>query len=444
MLHCWLRRDRWLRRGRESQGKLAALDKVQAVIEFSPDGHILDANPLFLRTMGYRLEEIVGTHHQRFVRPLDVESPAYAAFWQGLRDGKPHTGTYRRVRKDGSEAWLQASYNPLVDPTGRVTGVIKYATDVTAQRAASAEMDGRLQAIDRAQATIEFGLDGTVLDANENFLTALGYTLDEIVGRHHRIFVDPVEASSAAYAAFWTRLREGRHHAALYRRIGGDGRIVWIQATYNPILDAHGMPTKIVKYATDITAQTVAAQTLQREVVALSGAVVDNADKATRAEELASGARHAAERGGSVMSNVIRTMGTIQESTRSIEDILELIDTLAFQTNLLALNAAIEAAHAGESGRGFAVVAEQVRQLALRSADASKQIHALIQDARTNVDEGAALVGTAGKTMDELVGVIGDVTRVASDISESAVVQASGIQRVNAAVTQLESVYGQA
>jgi methyl-accepting chemotaxis protein len=435
---------RWLKRDRDTRGKLDAIDKVQAVIEFAPDGTIRHANPLFLELMGYRLKELVGTHHRRFVRTEDVASPDYAAFWASLRTGQPDTGLYRRLRKDGREVWLQSSYNPLFDRHGQVTGVVKYATDVTAQRAEAADMDGRLQAIDRAQATIEFDLDGVILDANENFLTAMGYTLDEVVGRHHRIFVEAGEAGTAAYASFWARLREGHHHAALYRRIGGDGRVVWIQATYNPIFDSRGVPMKIVKYATDITAQTVAAQTLQREVVALSGAVIDNAGKATRAEELAGGARHAAERGGLVMSDVIRTMGSIQDSTRSIEDILELIDTLAFQTNLLALNAAIEAAHAGESGRGFAVVADQVRQLALRSADASKQIHHLIQDARTQVDEGAALVGTAGQTMGDIVDAIGDVTQVATAISESASVQASGIQRVNSAVTQLESVYGHA
>ncbi|WP_285401516.1 methyl-accepting chemotaxis protein [Luteibacter sp. ME-Dv--P-043b] len=432
----------WFERHRASQGKLAALDKVQAVIEFTPDGHVRHANALFLETMGYRLDEIRGAHHRMFVAGDEADTDAYTAFWAALRTGRSDTGLYRRRRKDGSDVWLQSSYNPLFDRGGQVVSVIKYATDVTAQRIAAADMDGRLQAIDRAQATIEFDLDGTILDANENFLSAMGYARDEVVGRHHRMFVESDEASSPGYAAFWARLREGRHAAALYRRLGRDGRVVWIQATYNPILDFNGVPMKVIKYATDITAQTLAAQTLQREVVSLSGAVVDNASKAGNAEQLASGARQAAERGGEVMRDVVRTMGGIQEGTRSIEDILELIDALSFQTNLLSLNASIEAARAGESGRAFAVVADEVRQLAVRSASASKQIHQLIGDARGRVEEGASLVGTAGRTMDEIVASIANVTQVTSTISESAVAQSSGIQRVNQAVAQLEAVYG--
>jgi methyl-accepting chemotaxis protein len=432
----------WFERYRTSQGKLAALDKVQAVIEFTPDGHVRHANALFLETMGYQLDEIRGAHHRMFVAGGEADTEAYAAFWAGLRAGRSDTGLYRRQRKDGSDVWLQSSYNPLFDRGGQVIAIIKYATDVTAQRIAAADMDGRLQAIDRAQATIEFDLDGMILDANDNFLGAMGYTRDEVVGRHHRMFVEPSEASSPGYAAFWARLREGRHAAALYRRLGRDGRVVWIQATYNPILDFNGVPVKIIKYATDITAQTLAAQTLQREVVSLSGAVVENASKADNAERLATGARQAAERGGEVMRDVVRTMSGIQEGTRSIEDILDLIDTLSFQTNLLSLNASIEAARAGENGKAFAVVADEVRQLAVRSAHASKQIHQLIGDARGRVEQGASLVGTAGDTMEEIVASIANVTRVTGSISESAVAQASGIQRVNAAVAELEAVYG--
>ncbi|UPG96328.1 methyl-accepting chemotaxis protein [Luteibacter aegosomatissinici] len=424
------------------RGKLAALDKVQAIIEFGPDGTVRHANGLFLQTMGYRLAEIIGKHHRQFVDPAEAGSTAYAEFWEGLRQGKPDSGLYRRLHKHGGDVWLQSSYNPIKDAFGRVTGVVKYATDVTERRRAEADMDGRLRAIDRAQATIEFALDGTILDANANFLAAMGYTIDEIVGRHHRMFVDPTEADSDAYIAFWNGLREGRHTSALYRRFGRGGRIVWIQATYNPILDAHGKPVRVVKYATDITAQTMAAQTLQREVVSLSHAVLDNAEKAGRAEALAGGARAAAQRGGGVVADVVRTMGAIQDSTRSVEDILEMIDTIAFQTNLLSLNAAIEAAHAGESGKGFAVVADEVRQLAQRSGNASKQIHALIGNARDRVDEGAELVGSAGLVMQEILGAVDHVTEVTSAIGESAQVQSTGIERVNAAVTQLESVYG--
>ena len=433
---------RWMRQQQAMRGKLAALDKVQAIIEFTPDGHVVHANSLFLQTMGYQLHEIVGHHHRQFVDPAEAASTAYAEFWARLREGQADSGMYRRLHRHGGEVWLQSSYNPIFDAFGRVTGVVKYATDVTDRRHSEADMDGRLQAIDRAQAVIEFALDGTILDANTNFLAAMDYTLEEIQGRHHRMFVDPAEASSTSYHDFWAGLREGRHDGGLYRRFGRGGRIVWIQATYNPILDAQGRPVRVIKYATDITAQTMAAQTLQREVVSLSHAVLDNAQKAGRAEALAGGARAAAQRGGGVVAEVVRTMGAIQESTRSVEDILELIDTIAFQTNLLSLNAAIEAAHAGESGKGFAVVADEVRQLAMRSGQASKQIHALIGNARHRVDQGAELVGTAGEAMQEILGAVDHVTEVTGAIGESAQAQSHGIERVNAAVSHLESVYG--
>lgn len=432
----------WFRRQRAVHAKLAALDKVQAIIEFTPDGLVVDANELFLQTMGYRRDEIVGKHHRHFVDPDEAASTAYAEFWASLADGHADTGLYRRIHRGGGEVWLQSSYNPIHDASGRVTGIVKYATDVTARRRAEADMDGRLRAIDRAQAVIEFELDGTIVDANANFLAALGYERDEIVGRHHRMFVAPEEAASDAYASFWARLREGRHDAGLYRRFGRGGRIAWIQATYNPILDAHGRPVRVVKYATDITAQTMAAQTLQREVVSLSQAVMDNARKAGRAGEIVGDARAAAQRGGGVVSDVVRTMDAIQDSTRSIEDILDLIDAIAFQTNLLSLNAAIEAAHAGESGKGFAVVADEVRQLAMRSGSASRQIHALIAEARDRVDTGARMVGNAGTAMHEILGAVDHVTEVTGAIGESAERQAEGIERVNAAVQELENVYG--
>lgn len=433
---------RWVRRFRGTRAKLAALDKVQAIIEFTPDGRVVDANPLFLATLGYRLDEIVGADHRIFLHPEDAASSDYAAFWAGLRAGQSDTGLYRRLAKDGSTVWLRSSYNPLIDHRGAVVGVIKYATDVTAQRVAAADMDSRLTAIDGAQATIEFALDGTILSANANFLRAMGYVREDVIGHHHRMFLDASEASSPAYAAFWEGLRAGRHHAALYRRVGRGGQVVWIQATYNPLLDANGLPTRVIKYATDITAQTLAAQTLQREVLSLSRTVVRSAEKATQAEQLAVGARSSAEHGGELMTQVVTTMGRIQEGTRSIEEMVELIDDLSFQTNLLSLNAAIEAARAGEHGKAFAVVAGEVRHLAVRSAAAAQQIHRLIDDARAAVEEGVALVGTAGEAVHAIVSAITDVTDVTSVISDDATEQASGIQRVHSAVSQLNGIYG--
>jgi methyl-accepting chemotaxis protein len=433
---------KWLNRQRTLRATLTALDRAQAIIEFDVDGHVVAANGAFLEVMGYPLHEIVGVHHRLFVDPVEAASVEYAEFWSRLRLGDADAGLYRRLAKGGREVWLQSSYNPIRDRRGRVTGIVKFATDVTARRQAEADMQGRLSALDRSQGVIEFALDGTIIEANRNFLDAMGYEINDIAGRHHRIFVDPVEAASDEYRAFWARLRDGEHHAAVYRRLGRGGREVWIQATYNPILDTSGRPVRIVKYATDITAQTAAAQTLQREVVALSAAVMGSAREAARADIMSDGARRSARDGGQVVQDVVRTMETIQGKTRAMEDVLELIDTLAFQTNLLSLNASIEAARAGASGKAFAVVAEEVRQLAQRSAEASRQIHALIGEARSSVDEGAELVGAAGHAMQQILGAVEAMTDVTTAIGDSAQAQSSGIERVNEAVEELDRVYG--
>lgn len=430
------------RRGKPA-ATLASINLVQAVIEFQPDGIIRQANSLFLKTMGYSADEIVGRHHRMFVDKNEFESTNYQTLWSGLAEGVVHQGLYRRRTKCGRDVWLQSSYSPILDRKGRVCRVVEYAIDVTSQRLASVDMDGRLEAIDRSQAIIEFALDGTILHANANFLNAMGYELPEVRGQHHSMFVEASEAHSDAYAQFWGQLREGHYDASLYRRIGKHGRVVWIQAAYNPILDASGCPEKIVKYATDITAQTRAAQSLQAEVTGLCATVQGNAIKAHQASGMAAEAKASAEGGGAIVAEVIDTMDSIYASTRAVHDIVEVIDSIAFQTNILSLNATIEAAHAGVAGRGFAVVADEVRQLARRSATAAREVHGLIAAAQHRVDRGIALVGRAGTTMTEILNSISGVNQVALDISDSAALQSSGIIRVNQAVNHLERLYAQ-
>ncbi|WP_291780399.1 methyl-accepting chemotaxis protein [Luteibacter sp.] len=299
----------------------------------------------------------------------------------------------------------------------------------------------RLAAIDRAQAIIEFELDGTVIAANQNFLDAMGYEAHQVVGAHHRMFLEPGEASSRAYADFWARLQAGELQGGLFRRIGAGGREVWIQATYNPVLDPHGMPVKVIKYATDITAQTRAARVLQVEVGALAEAVSGNSRVAEQGERLASEARRKAADGRHATEEAMRTMEDIRQDTQAVGGILETIDAIAFQTNLLALNAAIEAARAGESGRGFAVVAAEVRQLAVRSAAASREIRTLIENARTTVDTGVARVGHAASVMGVLDVSVGELGEVARQVAGTARAQASGIDRVHVAAAELDRVY---
>jgi len=232
-----------------------ALDRVQAIIEFGLDGTVLSANENFLDLFGYELDEIVGKHHRMFCDPAYAESDDYAELWNKLGRGEFHCAEFKRLGKDGKEIWLRASYNPVFDDKGNPVRVVKFATDVTASKLQIAEYEGMVRAIQRAQAIIEFDLDGTVLAANENFLRIFGYTLDEVVGKHHRIFCEPGYAESADYARFWQKLGRGEYVADEFKRVSKDGAEVWLQASYNPIMDMEGRPLKVVKFASDITTE---------------------------------------------------------------------------------------------------------------------------------------------------------------------------------------------
>ena len=242
------------------QGQVAAISRSLAVIEFALDGTIVDANANFLSVIGYTREELIGKQHRMLVRPSDAAAPEYAQFWARLAAGQAQTGEFLRVGKGGKHVWIQASYNPILDAAGKVFKIVKYAIDTTAQHVRNLDYEGQIAAISRSMAVIEFGLDGTILSANDNFLAAMGYAREEIVGRHHRMFVRPEHAASAEYAQFWADLNAGKFKAAEFLRVGKAGNDVWIQASYNPIFDFDGKPYKVIKYATDITAQKLAAR----------------------------------------------------------------------------------------------------------------------------------------------------------------------------------------
>ena len=264
-------------------GQIAAIGKSQAVIEFNMDGTVISANENFLQALGYTLDEIKGKHHSMFVDEAYKQSVAYKEFWAKLNRGEYDAAEYKRIGKGGREVWIQASYNPILDPDGKPFKVVKYATDVTRQKLQNADYQGQIAAISKAQAVIEFSMDATVITANENFLNALGYTLDEIKGRNHSIFVDEAFRQSPAYKEFWVKLNRGEYQAAEYKRIGKGGREVWIQASYNPILDLNGKPFKVVKYATDITPQKRAVNAMMADAMMLAQAAVDG-KLATRAD----------------------------------------------------------------------------------------------------------------------------------------------------------------
>ena len=255
--------------GTLNAGLIAALHRSQAVIEFSLDGRILDANENFCNALGYSADEIRGQHHSMFVDAATRQSPEYQSFWLKLARGEYDAGQYKRVAKGGREIWIQASYNPILDGGGRPVKVVKFATDITEQRNAFADFEGKLGAISKAMAVIEFSLDGRIQNANENFLQALGYSIEEIRGQHHSMFVDAAQRGSFEYRAFWEKLARGEYDAGQYKRVAKGGREIWIQASYNPILDATGRPLKVVKFATDITNQKNASANFEGQLAAI-------------------------------------------------------------------------------------------------------------------------------------------------------------------------------
>lgn len=251
-------------------GQVAAISRSQAVIEFELDGTIINANENFLKTLGYSLSEIQGKHHRMFCEDSLTSSPEYRKFWEDLAGGAYKSGEYKRLGKHGKEVWIQASYNPIIGTNGKPFKVVKYASNVTEQKLKNADYQGQLAAISKSQAVIEFELDGTIITANDNFLQTLGYTLDEIKGKHHSMFADPEYKQSAAYKEFWIKLSRGQYDSGEYKRLGKNGKEIWIQASYNPILTADGRPFKVVKYASDITDQKLKNADYQGQLAAIS------------------------------------------------------------------------------------------------------------------------------------------------------------------------------
>lgn len=420
--------------------QLRALYGNQAVIEFTPEGVILTANDNFLDAMGYALKDIAGQPHRIFVDPQEAQSAEYSEFWKKLKRGEAFIGRCRRLRGDGRDIWLQANYSPVVREDGTVVKVVKYAMDITAQALADAEAQSQLMAINRAQAVIEFGLDGTIMRANRNFLDAMGYRDErEIVGRHHRMFVPPEQRNTSDYQAFWQRLGSGNVHSGQFQRVGKNGQSVWIEASYNPVMDGTGRPFKVVKYATDITARFEATHTLQIAFEQLNALVSESASKANEAHQQTQKMLKVAHAGTSATADAVETMGAIRSDSQRIAEIVGLIDGIAFQTNLLALNAAVEAARAGDQGRGFAVVANEVRSLAQRSAGAAQEIKTLIAASTQRVRDGDAHVQATGSIMDVIQASATHASNAMGDIVQAAHAQGKRMGAVHHAMELLET-----
>ncbi|MDE1932514.1 PAS domain-containing methyl-accepting chemotaxis protein [Bradyrhizobium sp.] len=364
-------------RSLEDAGQLAAFSRAQAIIEFNLDGSIITANELFLNSVGYKLDEIRGKHHSIFLPPAERNTPAYKNFWLSLKSGRYQHGEFKRIAKDGREIWILASYNPIMDENGAVVKIVKLASDVTQSKLKAAEFQGQIEAIGKSLAVIEFDLDGTILNANAKFLDAMGYSLPEIKGRHHSLFVEASERESPAYREFWAALKRGEYQAGEFKRVGSGGKEVWIQASYSPILDLNGRPFKVVKYASDITRQVLVRLGNERVRSMMESVAASSEELSASVREISQAmfkskenANIAVER-ASVADTEAKRLSTAANSMRGI---VEIIGNITGQINLLALNATIESARAGQAGRGFAVVAAEVKNLANQAKQAADKI----------------------------------------------------------------------
>lgn len=404
---------------RDSTGQLAAIYKQQAVIEFNLDGTILNANENFLRTTGYTLEEIRGRHHRMFVDPVHAASAEYQQFWKSLSEGNFASGEFRRIGKGGTEIWLQASYNPICDLNGRPFKIVKYAVDIRLSKQMEREIASRHQedtkAAEELSAKVAQVLKVVNSVAEGSFDLVVPDLGDDAVGQVGK-------ALSTAITSMRTALQS-------------------VQSVTTTVTSA---ATQVSSASAEISrgaqSQASSLEETASSLEEITSTVKQNTDNAQQARQLANGSRDIAEKGGAVVSDAIRAMGEINQSSTRIADIITTIDEIAFQTNLLALNAAVEAARAGEQGRGFAVVAAEVRNLAQRSALAAKEIKALIQDSVRKVENGTSLVNQSGRTLDEIVVSVKRVTDIVAEIAAASREQLTGLEQVNKAVAQMDRV----
>jgi len=511
----------------DSDAKVNALGRSQAMVELALDGRILAVNDNFRQMLDYPPGALDGKNYGSLLEAGVAASPEYRQFWAKLTRGECVVDVFRYVARSGSEVWMRGTCNPVLDAQDRPAKVLCMGTDITVHRLRNNDTSGQLKALNKAMAVIEFSLDGNILHANENFTTVTGYALDEIKGRHHSMFVPEADRHSDEYRNFWLKLNRGEYDAGEYRRVNKSGKELWIHASYNPIFDAKGKLYKVVKFASDITAQKKLQDMIKQvmedtnrvmgslsagrlsdrmagqytgEFVQLAAAingyidrlrgmvgeisdaaaavkqgaeeiatgnanlssrteqqaatleetssameemmstVQQNAANADQAAQLARGAKQTAEKGGDIVRKAVVAMQAINGASSKINDIIGVIDEIAFQTNLLALNAAVEAARAGDQGRGFAVVADEVRSLAGRSATAAKEIKNLIKDSHEKVKEGTTLVNTSGQTLEEIVAAVKKVNDIIAEIATASSQQAGGLDEVNRSVNQMDQM----
>ena len=408
----------------ESDILLNAMSNFCATIFFSPDGTILDANSLFLKTVGYTLEEIQGKHHSMLCPHEISSSVEYKEFWPKLASNQCQQGTFLRQKKDGSDLWLEATYFPI-EVNGQVEKVMKIASDITTEKHLTDNQKAVYNAINRSNAMIEFQPDGTVITANDNFLSAMGFqSIEEISGQHHRQFCK--DEFYEKHPHFWEELAEGQFKTGQFERLNKDGKTIWLEASYNPIYNQQGRVTKVIKVASDITAQVNNQQNIQHAAEVAHTTSVETAQVSENGAKILS---RTVETSSKIVSEIGISADLIEQLNKQSEDIAKIVTTIgsiADQTNLLALNAAIEAARAGEQGRGFAVVADEVRTLAARTSTSTIEIEDMVaqnsnltRQAKASMNNVSEQSGESALLIQEASGIISEILTGAEHVAST-------------------------
>ncbi|WP_421350018.1 methyl-accepting chemotaxis protein [Aeromonas veronii] len=407
----------------QAQAFIDAVKVGVATISFTPSGEILEANPLFLNLVGYSEQEVIGKHHRIFCDAHYVQSSSYAQFWEQLRQGHSHSGTYQRFDKQGRELWLEATYFP-VKLDGKVVRVVKIASDITESYQQLSRQKAIISALDRALAIIEFTPKGEIVTANQNFLSCVGYSLSQLKGQHHRLFCD--ESFYREQPHFWDDLAHGQLKSGLFSRRDSHGNEIWLEATYNPIKDESGKVVKVIKFASEVTERIKRAQAVSEAANIAQTISQETTCFAETGSELLAASVAISSAISEQVSRTSGLIGQLNEQSKSIEAIVSTISSIAEQTNLLALNAAIEAARAGDQGRGFAVVADEVRQLAARTSLSTGEIASVVQKNReltaqitSNINEVATSAQRGKEQIGEVSGVMSQIEQGAINVTET-------------------------
>nr|WP_275424214.1 PAS domain-containing methyl-accepting chemotaxis protein [Pseudoalteromonas luteoviolacea] len=394
---------------------LASVGRSTAIIEFTPDGKIITANDNFLKVMEYELDELIGKHHRIFCDRQYTSSADYQHLWQNLNRGDFFSGTIERFTRSGKQLWLEASYNPVFNIDGQLVKIIKFASDVTKREHTAVSQQNLIDALYRSMAVIEFDTSGNVLSANDNFLAATGYRLDEIKGQHHSLFCPEHIVQSRDYTALWNQLAAGHYFSGQVERKNKLGNELWLEASYNPIIDKNGKVIKVTKFASDITERIVGTRQTQEDV----GHASSLADKAAQTgSESVTGVIDLMQTLSDDMSIALTKIEALNKQSDQISNIVSTISAIAEQTNLLALNAAIEAARAGEQGRGFAVVADEVRQLAARTSSSTTEIADVVKANLTHSEEVSDSMRKSAEQVSSGVVLIGELNTTINEINQ--------------------------